>query len=77
MNRRKKNIYKQKTKNETRNIFCLKCNTFTSFLNAEIYYIFNKLFAFCIICSKCGKNNDNIFREKEHIRIVKAGDGNQ
>ena len=45
-------------------IYFMKCNKFRKTLNCKILYIFNKVFAFSVICSRCSKNNGEIFKDK-------------
>ena len=41
------------------------------FENPKISCIFNKTLVLSITCSKCGNNNDRIFKEEESIDILK------
>ena len=44
---------------------------FGIFLNPKTSYIFDKTWAFSIICSKSGNKNDGIFKEEESTDILK------
>ena len=52
-------------------IYCVKCNKFRKFVNPENSGISNKTFVLSIICSKCDKNDERIFKEKESYEILK------
>ena len=48
----------------------LNINKYRKFIDSSIY-IFDKMLVPFIICSKCGNNNDKIFKEKQSIEILK------
>ena len=45
-------------------IYCVICGKYRKFKNPEISYIFQKLLAPFLICSKCENENGNIFKEE-------------
>ena len=53
-------------------IYCTKCAKFKKFAGPKISNIFNNYkFLLSINFSKCGKNNDTIFKEEEIIETLK------
>ena len=52
-------------------IYCLDCNKYKKFLNPKISYVFDKALVLFIIFSKCGYNNNKIFKEGERTEIGK------
>ena len=52
-------------------IYCIKCNTFRKFEIPKTFYISDETLFLSIICIKCGKNNEIIFKE-EIIEILKV-----
>ena len=55
-------------------IYCIKCNKFRKFVNSKIFSCFDKTLILSITCSKCGDNNNEIFKEEEIIEILKILD---
>ena len=52
-------------------LYCVNCGKYRELENTEILYIFEKALVLSIICSKCGKEDEKIFKEKESIEILK------
>ena len=52
-------------------IYCVICGRYRKFNNPKISYIFEKTWAHSIIYSKCENEDENIFKEKESIEILK------
>ena len=53
-------------------IYCIKCIKFRKPSAPKISYIFGKIQVLSIIGSKCGNNNEKIFKEEESIEILKV-----
>ena len=49
-------------------IYCYECNKYKKLINGNG----SNNFIISIICSKCGYNNDRIFKEEESIEILKT-----
>ena len=52
-------------------LYCVICGKYKKFKNPKISYIFEKALVFLIICSKCKKEGEKIFRAEEAIEILK------
>ena len=62
-------------------LYCVICGKYKKFKNPKISYIFEKAlvsakkkvkkYLFLIICSKCKKEGEKIFRAEEAIEILK------
>ena len=52
-------------KNEDAKIFQIKCNKYRRFKNPNISYIFDKTLVLSIICDRCGKKVEKIFKEED------------
>ena len=48
-------------------IYCVICCKYRRFKNPKILYIFEKILALSIICSKYKNENEKIFKEEEPI----------
>ena len=53
-------------------IYCINWNKYRNFKSPKISWIFNETLILSIICDKCGRNNDTIFKGKEYIEILKT-----
>ena len=51
-------------------LYCVICGKYRKFKNSKTSYIFEKKIVFSIICSKCGNEDEKIFKE-ESIEILK------
>ena len=52
-------------------IYCVICGKYRKSKNPKISYLFKKTLVLRIICSKYGKEDENIFKEEEPIEISK------
>ena len=55
---------------KTKKIYCVISGENRKFKNPKISYIFEKTLIFYIICSKCGNEDEKIFKEEESIQIL-------
>ena len=55
-------------------IYCIICGNHRKFKNPKISIFFKKTLVLLIICSKCGNENEKIFKEEESIEILKILD---
>ena len=54
--------------------YCIVCGKYRKSKNTKKSYIFGKILAFSIICSKCKNEYKKISEEKELIEILKIVD---
>ena len=59
-------------KNENNKTYCVKRDRFRKFLNLKTSYSFDKILVLCIICSKCGNNDERIFKKGESLEMLKT-----
>lgn len=60
-------------KNEDEKIYCINFNKYRNFLNAKIWYIFEKALFLSIVGGKCGSNDKKEESKKEDsIDILKT-----
>ena len=53
-------------------IYCVICGKYRIFKNPKISYIFQKkTLVLSTICSKCGNEDDKIFKKEESIELLK------
>ena len=51
-------------------VYYFICNKYKKFKISEISYIVDKTSVLCIICDKCGSNDEKIFKEEELTKIL-------
>ena len=51
-------------------VYYFICNKYKKFKIPEISYIVDKTSVLCIICDKCGSNDEKIFEEEELTKIL-------
>ena len=51
--------------------YCVICGKYRKFEKPKISYLLEKPLILSIICSKCKNEDENIFKEKESIEILK------
>ena len=52
-------------------LYCVICAKYRKFKNPKMSYIFEKTWVLSIICSKCGNEDEKIFKEEESIEELK------
>ena len=52
-------------------IYFIKGNKYRKFKNPKRSYISNKILVIFIICNKCDSNDENTFKDKESVEILK------
>ena len=52
-------------------MYCVICGKYRNYKNPKISYIFEKTLVLSIICSKCKRDDENMFKEEESIEILK------
>ena len=52
-------------------IYCMNCKKMKNLKSLKCHTFFKKTLFLPIICSKCGKKDEKIFKEKESIKISK------
>ena len=52
-------------------LYCVICGKYRKFENLKISSIFEKALVLSIICSKCGNEDEKIFKEEESTEILK------
>ena len=55
-----------------KDLYCIICGTYRKFQKRKISHIFEKRLVLSIICSKCGYEDEKIFKEEsnEILRIL-------
>ena len=53
-----------------KNLYCVIWCKHRKFKNPKISYIFEKTLVLSIIVSKCGNENEKVFKEEESIEII-------
>ena len=54
-----------------RKIYCTKCKNYKQFKTPKISYIYDETLLLSSICTKCGNEDEKIFKEKQSIEIIK------
>ena len=52
-------------------LYCFICDKYRKFENPKISYLFEKTLVLSIICSKCKKKNQKLFKEAESVEILR------
>ena len=52
-------------------LYCFICDKYRKFENPKISYLFEKTLVLSIICSKCKKKNEKLFKEAESVEILR------
>ena len=52
-------------------LYCFICDKYRKFENPKISYLFEKTLVISIICSKCKKKNEKLFKEAESVEILR------
>ena len=52
-------------------MYCVICSKYRKFEKPEISYLLEKTLVLYVICSKCKYEDENIFKDKESIEILK------
>ena len=52
-------------------LYCVICGKYNKFEKPKISYLLQNTLVLSIVCSKCKNQDENLFKEKESIEILK------